>query len=194
MNAMKALAKELLREVETIDDYQAAKALLLDKMATDQKLRQVAIEFAVETFLANEWRAGRSARWRAAAVSADPVTAPAFGGGMISRPQPTTSIGRAEASFVLRRKFADVVLRAKETLLMDWELSPGVRMKDATRDVLNKHATLNESQASVMSSRAAWYRGVAALLPDGKTPVGAVLREADLRREERKAKDGAVAR
>lgn len=188
MNTMKALAKELLREVQTVDDYAAAKALLLDRLATDHKLRQVAIEFAVETFLANEWRAGRSARWRAAADVETPRMEPAFGGGVrVAAPS------RTKASFEIRRKFADAVLKAKETLLMDWELSPGVRMRDATRDVLNKHATLNESQASVMSERAEWYRRVAALLPDGKTAVGAVLREADLRREERKAKDGYTA-
>lgn len=191
MNAMKALAKELLREVESVDDYQAAKALLLDKLAADQKLRQVAIEFAVETFLSNEWRAGRSARWRASAVSVEPLVEPAFGGGVRSATPPSPA--RSQTSFALRRKFADVVLRAKETLLMDWELSPGVRMKDATRAMLHKHAALNESQASVMSGRAEWYRRVAALLPDDKTPVQAVLREADLRREERKAKDGASA-
>jgi hypothetical protein len=184
MNTMKALAKELLREVQTIDDYQAAKTLLLDKIATDQMLRQVAIEFAVETFLANEWRAGRSARWRASAAVSDELrTEPAFGGGVRAAP-PT---------FALRRKFAEVVLEAKKTLLLDWELSPGVRMRDATREILSKHAALNESQASVMSCRAAWYRGLAALLPDAKTRVGAVLRESDLRREERKAKDGATA-
>lgn len=186
MNAMKALAKELLREVQTVDDYEVAKALLLDRVGADNKLRQVAIEFAVETFLANEWRAGRSARWRASGESAEPVTEPAFGGGVRTVPV----AARSKATFALRRQFADVVLKAKETLLMDWELSPGVRMRDATRDVLCKHAALNESQASVMSSRAEWYRRVAALLPDTKTPVHAVLREADLRREEKRAKDG----
>jgi hypothetical protein len=184
---MKALAQELLREVQTVDDYQAAKALLLDRMATDQKLRQVAVEFAVETFLANEWRSGRSARWKATAVSVEPRTEPAFGGGVRTALPPTP-----KASFAIRRQFADVVLRAKETLLMDWEMSPGVRMKDATRDVLVKHAALNESQAAPMLERAAWYRRVAALLPDHRTAVGAVLREADLRREEKKAKDGAA--
>lgn len=186
MNAMKALARDLLREVQTVDDYQTAKALLLEKISTDQHLRSVAIDYAVETFLSNEWRAGRSARWSATAEAAEAAEArsePAFGGGL--RP---ALPARSKASFVLRRKFADVVLKAKETLLMEWELGPGIRMKDATRDVLLKHAGINESQAAPMLERARWYREVSALLPNGRARVGDVLREADLKRAEKKAK------
>lgn len=192
MNAMKALAKELLREVQTVDDYAAAKALLLDKITTDPQWQQVAIEYAVETYLANEWRAGRSARWRYIGTdpTAEPRVEPAFGGGARPAPEAIPSPVRTKVSFAVRRQFAEAVLRAKETLLMDYELGPGTRMKDSTRGDLLRFAGINESQAAPMLERAKWYRRVAALLPDDRTRVGAVLREADLRREEKKAKDG----
>lgn len=182
MNAMKALAKDLLTEVESVDDYQAAKTLLIDKIALSQDLQRWAIDYAVETFLSSEWRSGRAARWRADVKAESPPEEPAFGGG-------ARVATRSSPSFEVRRGFAAAVLRAKDVLLMDWEMGPGVRMKDATRPLLQKYAANNEAQSEVMHYRATWYRRVAALLPNDTTPVKAVLREADLEREGRKARE-----
>ena len=185
MAGLKALAKELLHEVQTANDYEAARTLLLDRIIGTTKLSDLqrwAIEYAVEAILRREWGSGRRGKWETASHSAAEPNEPAFGGG-------TRPLHRSRATFVGRRQFAEAVKGLKDELLMEWELDLGVRMRNATRPLLLKLASRDETQSVTMHQRATWYRRVAALLPNDTTEVWSVLREADLEREQRKAKE-----
>lgn len=177
MNAIQQLAKDVLAQVQETDDIDIAKQLAREAINGDPQLLEAAIAYAVDSIIGNEWRAGRSARWRAQQVPVVDVIEPAFGGGV----RTVSPVGAA-----LRLSLERAVAEAKQRL-MEWELEPGRRLCDATRADLLRFAERNEKQANTEMRRAHWYRGVAEMLPDGKARVKDVLREADLQRAKRKA-------
>ena len=173
MNALQELARTVMAELED-DDIESAIIAAKTRVLQDDVLQRIILDWAIRALIQSEWRNGRQARWHNTDSELVPVTQPAFGGGTTT-PSATLVAGLNHA-----------VNDAKKRL-MDWEMSPGRRLGKCAKPEIIDAAIRLEKQAHTETLRAAWYRSIAAMLPDSRQPVEAVLRETDLQRLKRNA-------
>ena len=148
------------------DDLTTIKATLRARANGDREVRQALIDFAVTELVGREWRSGRTPRLAASETTVD---------------SPRVTAGPTTPSAALMAGMKAHVTVTKQRL-MDYEMPGGKRLGDCVRDEIVKAAGRMSKQGNTMLQRSEWLRGVAGLLPDNKRVLKAVLKEADLRR------------
>jgi hypothetical protein len=185
MNAIATAARAVMAEVEN-DDLVLAKQLLRERANGDTCLRDSLLEWAINSAVDAEWRAARAKRWADAHIPVADIQEPAFGGGVrhihLDADMAVTTLPPMRE--VVQRVVAEATKR-----LMDWEMEPGSgkRLGDSTKTEIERYASKLQKQGHTVLNRGNWLMRVAKLLPNRTEAVRSVLREADLRRELKRA-------
>lgn len=171
MNVIQQIARRVMEE--TNQDIVESKRQIKAQVSGDAELMRVYAEWAVDMSVEQEWRYPRALRLRSDEGEESQAQV-SFVAGEAPQPSPALVSG-------MQAHIADTYKR-----LMDYEMPGGKRLSECTKAEVEQAAQRLIATGKTQVDRGEWLHRVAGLLKKRTDRVKDVLREADLRRMQKR--------